>query len=131
MVRQQVFTDYDKYLQSNWWYSLKEKYIYSKKDASCFLCKKTSTLLLHHVSYKNLYHEKLKRDVFILCYKCHSEAHFYKVFFFFTRKVLMDERSLRKRLYFLKSKYVAQQGNIVLSVWYFLCYTFVFPYFFV
>lgn len=69
-------SNYYKHLRSNKWHSLREKIIAEKK-CRCSHCHKTfnkSELHLHHKSYQNFGNEK-KKDVMLLCSKCHEKLH--------------------------------------------------------
>jgi RNase P subunit RPR2 len=67
---------YKLYLQTIWWQELNVQLIDSNPDAKCYICQKTNTLLLHHVKYDNLFREVLFKDVYILCFNCHTRTHF-------------------------------------------------------
>lgn len=107
--------NYKKYLHTPHWYRLNLKLIDSNPDAKCWICGTLSKLLIHHVSYANLFKERLYRDVFILCFDCHTQVHFWlfgkvKVplkrwwleFSMFTRKILfcIQSRQFIPFLYF-------------------------------
>lgn len=128
---QQVFTaayytgkNYPLYFQTEHWLSLNDDYIYSNSDAKCWICQKTYTLLLHHEKYENLFNERLFRDVFILCFDCHTQLHFYRFLFFFRRKTKLNPKSLRKRRLYLKTLYCIRSRKFFPSLWYFLRYLF-------
>lgn len=110
--------DYQTYLLSAHWKRLKSQLIYSNSRAACFLCGISYKLLLHHVSYDNLGHERLKRDLFILCYDCHNRAHFWHFLWIFKIKIPLKSRYLRKRLYYLKISKCIQSGKIIASAWF-------------
>jgi hypothetical protein len=116
---------YEKYLASPFWLQLKEKYIYSKKSAKCFICEKTYTLLLHHVKYQRLGKEQLLKihlfhvtgDVVIVCFDCHTKIHFIKLLGFIKirvplKKYLLVKRMLFLRLVFLLGKHRLLEGFI-------------------
>jgi len=124
---------YQEYLQTPHWIKLQEKYIFSNKKARCWICetpvyvfskegRKASNLLIHHVSYANLFNEKYYRDIYILCYRCHTQVHFYKIFIFFPITTRLKKRDLLQRMLFFRLKYCMQKKRITLSVWYFLRY---------
>lgn len=71
-------TSYPDYFLSDHWKALKEDHL-DKRTSQCFVCETWVKLLLHHVSYANLFKEKLWKDVYILCYSCHNKAHFWTV----------------------------------------------------
>lgn len=115
--------DYHEYLQDDWFRSLTDKLIYSNSNAKCWICnrrfydiEKDEYLLLHHVSYENLYREKLGRDIYILCSSCHKKAHFY--WFFGLRKIPLTKRNLIKRLRILKFNNCIQNRRFWASAWY-------------
>lgn len=61
---------YEKYLKTDWWLNLREKYLLG---ASCSGCGHPASEL-HHVNYANLGHET-ELDVIPLCRLCHAEVH--------------------------------------------------------
>lgn len=72
-------TSYHDYFNTKHWNDLKEELLW-KRGTECWICGKWSKLLIHHISYKNLFHEKLYRDVYILCFDCHNQVHFWTDF---------------------------------------------------
>ena len=44
------------------------------RDVNCKLCGSASKLQAHHITYDNLYNEKLE-DLITLCFECHSNQH--------------------------------------------------------
>lgn len=72
------YTDYDQYLQSPEWRAkvLKRAEIDNRQ---CQMCGCTGTmtnkLQIHHLTYKNLYHEDVDRDLICLCDVCHRNVH--------------------------------------------------------
>lgn len=62
--------DYQKYLASNHWKEVREKY----KSNHCDICAGRNNLHLHHVSYKNLNNET-EKDLVTLCSLCHLASH--------------------------------------------------------
>lgn len=114
---------YPEYFLTLHWIQLKDKLIYSNSKAKCWICEKTNTLLLHHIRYDNLFKERLYRDVYILCYNCHSQLHNYKLFIFFPIKTKLVKRDLVKRMLYLRSKYCIQKKRFFLSLWYVLRYS--------
>jgi len=113
---------YPEYFQTDWWRKLNDQLIDSKTDANCWICEKTNTLLLHHEKYTNLFAERLYRDVFVLCYTCHSRLHFSTVLFFFLRKTKLDYQSLKRRRLFLRLLFVLKQKRFGSAVWYLFRY---------
>lgn len=67
---------YGEYLASDHWHALVRRYISHNPKARCFVCGNPWRLQLHHVSYKHLFHEKMKRDLYIVCGPCHRKQHF-------------------------------------------------------
>lgn len=106
------------YLHSPHWYRLNDQLIDSNPDASCWICGKLSTLLLHHITYENLYKEELYKDVYILCFDCHTRVHFKPVLYFFRRKTPLEKHLLLRRMRFLKMISCIQKGRIFPSLWY-------------
>lgn len=74
----------NEFLKSDYWHFIKETYKQKrgKKEGikrSYYVCEKcgsleTTNLHLHHLTYKNLGHEKAE-ELIRICYKCHSEIH--------------------------------------------------------
>lgn len=122
---QQVFTadyyigeNYPNYFNTPHWHKLKEEFIYSNSGAKCWICEKKNTLLPHHEKYDNLFKERINKDIFILCFDCHTQLHFYKIFFFFNRKTKLNYKSLRKRRFYLRSNYLVHNKRFGLALWY-------------
>jgi len=88
---------YEKYLQSSYWKHLKIKLIYSNKKARCAICETSFNLLLHHERYDNLYHEKLGRDIVIVCGLCHTKIHYITILFIRFKVPLIHEKLLIRR----------------------------------
>jgi hypothetical protein len=109
--------EYEAYLKSQWWWDLKYKLITCNSSAECFICHKRTQLLLHHAQYEAKYHEKLNKDVYILCFDCHTMTHFW---FFRLIKVplkinaLLFSMRMRKVIHYLKN------GRLGLAVGWFL-----------
>lgn len=112
-----IGTKYPNYFKTSHWYKLKEKYLYSDRKVACWICEKTSTLLLHHVSYENLFNEKLGVDIFIVCFDCHTKIHFQKRFFFFQHKTKLDKRILLKRMRYLRVNYYIKKRRFGRALW--------------
>lgn len=102
--------NYPRYFKTLWWQKIKVQYIYSNKNASCYICESRVGLLLHHEIY-NLFHEKLNHDVFTLCYDCHTQVHFYLRFFKFKTKTKLETKYLKKRRLHLRFKYLLRNGR--------------------
>lgn len=118
------FDTYEAYLQTIWWKRLKKKLITANPHARCFVCENKFSLLLHHITYEHLMNERLGRDIYILCYTCHTNAHFYKVLGIITRRVPMNRKSLVMRLYYLRCRHLLENKRILLGCWYTLRYFF-------
>lgn len=114
---------YPEYFLTIHWDQLKEKLIYSNPKAKCWICEKTNTLLLHHIRYDHLFKERLYRDVYILCYNCHSQVHNYRLFIFFSIKTKLKKRDLVKRMLYLRFKFCVQKRRLLPSLWYGLRYS--------
>lgn len=108
-------TRYQDYFKTKHWKELKEDLLF-KRGTECFVCGKWSTLLLHHVSYKNLFKEKLQRDLFILCFDCHNRAHFWTIF---KIKVPLKRNWLLFSLYSRKLIFCTLKRQFRLSLLYF------------
>lgn len=124
---QQCFTEeeyigknYPNYFKTPHWVQLKEDLIYSNRNVHCWIDEITYSLLPHHERYDNLFHERLHRDIFILCYNCHRQLHFYRTFFFFTVKTKLTPSSLKRRRLFLRMLFCMRKRRVGLSIWYFL-----------
>ncbi len=104
-------TDYEVYLKSQWWWDLKYKHLTCNPTAKCFICHNRIQLLLHHACYEAKYHERLNKDVYILCFDCHTMTHFW---FFRLIKVPLYQNALlfsmrmRRVLYCLKTGRLGQ-----------------------
>jgi 5-methylcytosine-specific restriction endonuclease McrA len=65
---------YKEYLQSKYWKTRSKKEKTWAKHI-CQLCKKNFKYLdVHHLSYKNLGHER-KKDLLVVCRNCHAKLH--------------------------------------------------------
>lgn len=73
-----IYTSYDQYLLSDEW---KEK---TRKRAEidnykCCMCGSGGTmnnkLQTHHITYRDLYHEDIYKDLLTLCENCHKSVH--------------------------------------------------------
>lgn len=110
---------YPDYFKTPWWKHLKVELIYSNPDAKCWICKSRERLLLHHEIY-NLFCEKLNRDIFILCFDCHTKLHFYKMFGFLKRKTKLHTPNLKRRRLSLMVEECIRNKRYLLSLWYVL-----------
>ncbi len=55
------------------WFTLKREIIRAQ-GGKCYDCGRIEMLELHHLHYRNLWHEQYERDVIGLCKQCHREA---------------------------------------------------------
>jgi hypothetical protein len=69
---------YAEYLRSDLWDKKRKEFLnyFKKKNGSLFCenCHSSFRLNVHHKTYDNLYHERMK-DLMLLCKWCHSEKH--------------------------------------------------------
>lgn len=63
---------YAKYLKSEHWLNLSDRIKQDRK--CCELCNSTKNLVVHHLTYENIYNE-LDEDLQLLCKKCHCKVH--------------------------------------------------------
>jgi hypothetical protein len=124
---------YKEYLLTIHWFRLKEKYILQNPKARCWICETpvfvferfgqlSSNLLLHHVRYDNLFHERLYRDLFILCISCHSQVHFSTYFKIFRHKTQLTRMRLYRKMVLLRIRFCIRFGKFWLVPWYMLRY---------
>jgi len=64
---------YHKYLRSEEWAKIKTDLIILN-DGKCEECGSRKNLQVHHLTYKNLFHEE-PGDLVLLCGKCHMAVH--------------------------------------------------------
>lgn len=125
--------NYPEYFLTPHWEKLKNRHIFTKANARCWICetpvyvfwkedKRSSNLLIHHVSYINLFHERLYRDIYILCYKCHSRVHKYVLFIFFPITTRLKKRDLIKRMLFLRVQFLIRKRRFGVALWHLLRY---------
>lgn len=108
--------NYKDYFLTNHWQKLKEELLYSNPKAKCWICSKKNTLLIHHVDYSSLFHEVLNRDVYIVCFNCHTRIHFP----YFGKPTPLKKDILKRRMYFLKyTKFVRdfRLGSLINRIW--------------
>lgn len=67
------WVDYDAYMQSDEWKSIREARL-KKDNYRCHLCGGTDNLVVHHLTYDRLGREKLS-DLITLCSACHEKQH--------------------------------------------------------
>jgi hypothetical protein len=60
-----------------------------KYGEKCSLCPRTCELQVHHLNYERLGHER-KKDVIVLCVRCHNDLHYT------LRQFPATERALRQ-----------------------------------
>jgi len=65
--------NYKEYLKSDYWLSIREQ-VYERDNHKCKLCDSGKHICVHHLSYENLYNERLE-DLITLCRKCHYIIH--------------------------------------------------------
>lgn len=65
---------YDNYLCSDYWSEFRKKAL-AANGGKCMRCNKLKSVNVHHLSYKNLYHEVIGEDVVSLCSYCHKCEH--------------------------------------------------------
>lgn len=119
---------YKEYLLTQHWQTINSKFIHKNPKAQCWICETpvllferdgriTSNLLIHHESYQFLFHERLGRDIVILCFNCHNQVHFYKILVFISIKTKLIRKALVKRRYFLRFRYLVRNRRIWLALW--------------
>jgi len=64
---------YPKHLRSPYWKKIQE-ILFERGGGRCEACKKVPFKSPHHITYKNIYHERT-RDVLAVCATCHSWLH--------------------------------------------------------
>ena len=60
------------YYYSDAWKKKRKRIL--NRDKACILCKGTTNLQVHHLTYKRFGKEKLS-DLVVLCKKCHEKTH--------------------------------------------------------
>ncbi|SEH31559.1 HNH endonuclease [Chryseobacterium culicis] len=65
---------YHEYLESQEW-KVKRKQVFDRDNNLCQRCKKESALHVHHLTYDNIFKEKLE-DLMSVCPECHSQIHY-------------------------------------------------------
>jgi hypothetical protein len=114
-------TSYPDYFKTEHWQQLKDFAIYANEEAECYICfrknslydiiKRKSILVIHHLSYQNLFAEREWKDYVILCHSCHTQAHFWTIFNFkipLKTNWLLASLRLRKSIYYIhKGKFGA------------------------
>lgn len=69
----EVSDKYKEYLLSPEWREFRKK-VFSHYGKKCSKCPRTKRLDIHHLTYANIFHEKVE-DVAVLCRKHHAEVH--------------------------------------------------------
>lgn len=120
--------DYHSYFTTKHWLNLKRRLIVNNYHKKCYVCGKTSKLLIHHLNYKRLWHERvfyyfgigIVGDVVIVCFDCHERMH--KPIFrrLLNKKYKNSYVYLVRRLFFLKCINCVQRGEFVSFAWHFL-----------
>ena len=64
---------YNNYLKSEHWQDTRKKAL-RNGHYRCAICGSKNHLQVHHLTYKNIYHEK-DGDLKVLCKSCHSREH--------------------------------------------------------
>jgi 5-methylcytosine-specific restriction endonuclease McrA len=64
---------YEEYLSSTKWRT-KRKEVFAARGEKCEKCTSTTSLQIHHLTYENVFNEKLE-DLQILCRSCHKKEH--------------------------------------------------------
>jgi hypothetical protein len=64
---------YKEYLLSNEWKEFRKKAL-EHHGKKCSKCDRTKNLQIHHLHYRNIFHEQLE-DVIVLCRKHHEQEH--------------------------------------------------------
>lgn len=97
---------YQTYLRTPHWYDFRSRYL--TNTTKCYICTKRQARNLHHVSYSNLYHERIKVDVFPLCEICHHRQHY----FLWVFKLSTASLALKRRLNLHRAVHALTRGNI-------------------
>ena len=71
--KQSKYKSYSDYLHSKQW-KYKRKRILEQRGFKCEKCQSTTNLQVHHLTYKNIFHEK-DIDLQVLCRFCHAKIH--------------------------------------------------------
>ena len=68
-----AYYKYEQYLNSKEWKKLR-KIIFERDKNKCCICKINEASDVHHLTYKNLFNEKME-DLISVCRDCHLEIH--------------------------------------------------------
>ena len=66
-------SNYRRYLKSLDWYLIRQKML-KICEYECELCESKKKLEVHHMTYDNLFEERLS-DLMVLCEECHADQH--------------------------------------------------------
>lgn len=72
------YNDYNEYLKSDEWRRKAQARAQIDRYMCCMCgCRGTqlNPLQAHHVSYRNIYHEDISKDILTLCRNCHKAVH--------------------------------------------------------
>lgn len=111
--RELGITGYKDYFNTAHWKRLRKKYI--KPSTKCYVCGTNKYLALHHASYQNLGHEKINKDLYVLCFRCHTKVHYY---LFKLIRVPLSKDALLASMYYRKAIYKLGNLNIIAFIWY-------------
>ncbi len=64
---------FQKYIKSKKWNILRRK-VLNRDNYTCQFCNSKKDLIVHHITYNNLFNETLN-DLITICYKCHIKVH--------------------------------------------------------
>lgn len=87
------------------------------RGKKCFICEGLYRILPHHVRYDNLYHERIWKDIYPICYFDHIEAHFMGILWIMEYKLPLKRFVLKKRIFYLRLKYCIRKRKIWASIW--------------
>ncbi|WP_195926728.1 HNH endonuclease [Sarcina ventriculi] len=65
--------EYENYIHSNAWRKRRQQALYAGHNR-CAMCGATTSLQVHHLTYKHLGHE-LDSELMVLCTSCHHKVH--------------------------------------------------------
>ncbi len=64
---------YNEYRSTDTW-KQKRKLVHERDNNICQICKQEKSTEIHHLTYKNIYNEKLE-DLIAICHTCHKTVH--------------------------------------------------------
>lgn len=100
-----AFFGYQDYLDGEHWSKIKSKYKNSKLPKKCRVCGSEKDLVLHHRTYKHLYHENMTIHLHLVCRNCHQLIHFDEN----GKKIALNWKSLTMRETFLRKQLKLQR----------------------